>query len=180
MRPEYTGSCWVDTVHLIPKLQNRDKVRHTLHWFGRHASGIGSRVIVSATRFRAYCFDSLGLVTVPMTNLLPQQTIASQTVVLPPLNGFQQGSFGTLLRTIRNGHTPDQESHPCAYFVLSYVGLPLGAGYVFGFTPNIFLARACVLSTCGKRGIDRLHLALVMALVATAERSNPEITVYLG
>ncbi|MEK4078258.1 hypothetical protein MHI01_30955 [Paenibacillus sp. FSL M7-0656] len=65
----------------------------------------------------------LGLVTVPMTNLPPQHTIASQIVLCSPLNSFQQGSSEPVTRTFRNGHSP-RWSHIVLglYFVLPYVG----------------------------------------------------------
>lgn len=60
-----------------------------------------------------------------MTNLSPRLTIASQTVVSSPLNGFQQGSIDVLLRTFRNGRIHLMESHQLRYslrFALRWIG----------------------------------------------------------
>ncbi|MDQ0497251.1 hypothetical protein QOZ95_005470 [Paenibacillus brasilensis] len=67
---------------------------------------------VSITRCLRLLIQLLGLVTVPMTSLPPQHTVASLTVVLPPLNSFQQGSFGTSPRTFSERSRLWMESHP--------------------------------------------------------------------
>nr|WP_231116753.1 hypothetical protein [Paenibacillus polymyxa] len=112
----------MDTVHLIPEIDNsRDKV--ILEWPCRHASGNGSRLCFHHAHLRLL-IQLLGLVTVPMTSLPPQHTVASLTVVLPPLNGFQQGSNGTSPRTFRNGHGSGwSHIRIKPFFVLPYVGL---------------------------------------------------------
>lgn len=66
-----------------------------------------TRAIHSANCCKSF---ALGWVTVPMTHPLPQITVASLTVVLPPLNGFQQGSIGTLPRTFSERSHPTTES----------------------------------------------------------------------
>jgi hypothetical protein len=82
----------------VSKTKYRDKVGNTnTHALLRAPTAIG---------------QCPGLATVPMAIPPPRFTAAPQTVVLPPLNGFQQGSIGNLLRTFRNGHYSDQESHP--------------------------------------------------------------------
>lgn len=98
-----------------------------------------------------------------MTSLPPQHTIASQTVVLPPLNGFQQGSIGTSPRTFRNGHGSGWSHIRIEpFFVLPYVGLTFRL-LVMCLHAQHAPVRAIIISTEGRRGLERLHLALVCA-----------------
>jgi hypothetical protein len=124
-------------------------------------SRIGERLpgFVSDTRFTRLLIRFLGLVTVPMTRLLPQHTIASLTVVSSPLNSFQQGSIDASLRTFRNGRGLMVESHQIGpHFVLPYVGLPFG--WVMCLVTRPTSPRPCsYLPTEGRRRVSRLHLA---------------------
>jgi len=81
---------------------------------------------------------------------------------------------------LRNGQTRRMESHPVGvYFVSPYVGLTFRL-LVMCLHAQHAPARAMIITTEGRRGLIRLHFALVKVLMATAERSNPEITVCLG
>ncbi|MGG3471596.1 hypothetical protein ABES02_29535 [Neobacillus pocheonensis] len=92
-----------------------------------------------------------------MTNPTPHFTAASQTVVLPSLNGFQQGSNGNLPRTFRNGR----------YLRWSHIGR-ITLRFALRWTITFYVpehaqhapARAIVITTEGRRKQNRLHLAI--------------------
>lgn len=119
----------------------------------------------------------LGLVTVPMTRLPPQHTIASQTVVSSSLNGFQQGSSDASLRTFRNGRGHMVESHQIGpHFVLPYVG----QGVMCLLHVQQFPRPCNYLPTRGKRGRPASLSVWLERQWPRLIRGNPEITVHLG